>query len=716
MTANGLDVLNRILRPRENVWRIEETSRAAILVDPASYFGAVRAALLKAKSRVLIIGWDIHSRTRLVGSEGRADDGYPEALSDFLSALIETRPQLEINLLLWDFAVLYAAEREPFPSYSLRWNTPRRITLCLDDAVPIGSSQHQKLVVVDDVIAFTGGIDITVRRWDTSEHRIDHPLRRDQTGKSYGPFHDVQMLVDGDAAHALADLARERWDRAAHEIIPPADTSGGDPWPEHVMPDFVDAEVGIARTQPSFEQEAGVHEVERLFRDSIAAAEHSIYIENQFLTCLPLAEMLASRLRERPQLEMVIITPASHVSWLEASSMRQGRIRFMQELQQRDIAERVRVLYPEVREGADVANTMVHSKVMIIDDRLLRVGSANLNNRSMGTDTECDIVVEARYAGERRSIVAIRNRLIGDHCGTGAEAVGAALADNPSLVALTDRLEANGHALRPINDVGPTNDKGWGPYLESIADPERPIGAEEFASSILGVRASRRGVKNLVKVSLAGLAVLALVLAWDLTPLSELARPEQARGTLESVAAAPWGPLVVLAIFIGSSVLLFPVTVLIAATAAAFGPWLGFAYAATGSLLSALVSFGIGALIGRQTLTDALGPRLNRIRRKVRKRGVLAVAVVRLAPVAPFGIVNLVAGASQIRLLDFVLGTALGMLPGIAVLCALGYQVIEMLVKPSLESFVWLALAVTAWVALSFGLQAVVSKYWRETP
>jgi len=715
--ANRLDASSatRILRPRENVWRIEQTSRAAVLIDPASYFRAVRAALLKAKRRVLIIGWDIHSRTRLVGPEGRADDGYPEALSDFLSALVETKPELEINLLLWDFAVLYAAEREPFPVYSLRWSTPRRITLCLDDAVPIGSSQHQKLVVVDDVIAFTGGIDITARRWDTSEHRIDHPLRRDPAGESYGAFHDVQLLVDGDAAHALADLARARWDCAAHEIIPPAE-AGGDPWPEHVRPDFVDTEAGIARTQPPFEQQVAVHEVELLFRDSIAAADHAIYIENQFLTCLPLAQALASRLRERPQLEVVIITPASHTSWLEANCMRNGRIRFMQVLQQRDITERVRVLCPVMREGADTANTMVHSKVMIVDDRLLRVGSANLNNRSMGTDTECDIAIEARHAGDREAIVAIRNRLIGDHCGTGIQSVRAALAENPSLVALVDRLAANGHSLQPIDHQGPVNGEEWANYLESIADPEQPIGAEEFARTILGARASRRSLTNLVKVSVAGLVLLALALAWNLTPLSELAGPEQVRGILESVATAPLGPLVVLATFIGSSVLLFPVTVLIAAAAAAFGPWLGFAYAAVGSLLSALVSFGIGALIGRQTLTDVLGPRLNRIRRKVRKRGVLAVAMVRLVPVAPFGIVNLVAGASQIRLIDFVLGTVLGMLPGIAVLSALGHQVIEMLLEPSLESFLWLALAVAAWIALSFGLQALVSRYWREAP
>lgn len=713
--ARRIDTLsdNRILRPRENVWRIEHFSRAAVLIDPAHYFGAMRAALLKAERRVFIIGWDIHSRTRLVGPAGRADDGYPEDLGGFLSALVENKPELEINLLLWDFALLYAAEREPFPVYSLRWNTPRRVTLCLDDAVPIGSSHHQKLVVVDDAVAFSGGIDITVRRWDTSEHRIDQPLRRDPAGESYGPFHDIQMLVDGDAAGALAGLARARWESAAREIIPPVEASG-DPWPEHVEPDFFDAEAGIARTQPPFEKLEAVHEVQQLFYDSIGAAENTIYIENQFLSSIPLAAALAKRLRKRPRLEVVIVTPASHASWLEASSMRNGRIRFMRELMQHDIAERVRVVAPEVRDGNRTMRIMVHSKVMVVDDRLLRVGSANLNNRSMGTDTECDIVFEARHADEREAISAIRNQLIGHHCGTRAEAVAAALAENPSLVALTDQLAANGHRLRPIDD-GRADGNEWAVYVERIADPERPIGAEEFTGSAIDTGVQQRGLSSTVKVCLAGLVVLALVMAWHLTPLSDLAQPETVRNALEWIATTPWGPLVVLAVFVVASVLLFPVTVLIAATAAAFGPWLGFAYAAAGSLLSALISFGIGALIGSRTLTDVLGPRLNRIRRGVRKKGVLAVAVIRLVPIAPFGVVNLVAGASQIRALDFVLGTAVGMLPGIAVLAAVGHQIFEVLMEPSLKSLLWLTLALAAWIALPVGLQALVSKYSSES-
>jgi Uncharacterized conserved protein len=128
------------------------------------------------------------------------------------------------------------------------------------------------------------------------------------------------------------------------------------------------------------------------------------------------------------------------------------------------------------------------------------------------------------------------------------------------------------------------------------------------------------------------------------------------------------------------------------------------------------VSFALGALIGREALSNVLGPRLNRIRQKVRRKGVIAVALVRLVPLAPFGIVNLVAGASEIRLLDFVLGTAVGMLPGIAAMAALGHQITHMITHPSAMSFFWLTLVVLAWIALSLGLQAAVSRFGSDKP
>jgi phospholipase D1/2 len=395
-----------LLRPGRNVWRVERAGRAAVLVDAAAFFAAARAAFLKAERSILIIGWDIDSRTQLVGDSGRPNDGFPAGFADFLAKLVEARPDLRVDLLLWDYSLLYAGERELLPRLSLDWTTPERIRLCLDDTVPFGSSQHQKIVVVDDTLAFSGGLDLTIRRWDTSDHRLADTRRVDPAGRPYRPFHDVQLMVDGPAAHALAQLARQRWCHAFGGE--PALEAVGDPWPDDVTPDFTDVDIGIARTQPQYNGEPAVCEVETLFLDSIDRAQRSIYIENQFLSSPLIAKRLARRLRRQPKLEVVIVAPRSHDSWFERRTMRNGRIHFWRRMR-RTAPDRVRLLYPSVEQDGGSTDTMIHSKVMVVDDRFLRVGSANLNNRSMGADTECDLAIEARNGRERAAIARIRD-------------------------------------------------------------------------------------------------------------------------------------------------------------------------------------------------------------------------------------------------------------------------------------------------------------------
>jgi phospholipase D1/2 len=701
-----------ILKRGRNIWRVERAHRSAVLIDGAAFFGAVREALLKAQRSILIVGWDLHSQTRLVGETDCAQDGYPEKLADFLSVLVRDRPKLIVRLLLWDYSVLYANERELFPRVTLGWSTPDRVRFALDDAVPFGSSQHQKLVIADDAVAFSGGLDVTIRRWDTPGHAIHDPHRVDPAGKPYRPFHDVQAMVDGPAARALGGIARARWMCATGERLQ-AVRSTGDPWPASVRPDFTEVDVGIARTQPRYDGQDEVREVEQLFLDSIDAAERSIYIENQFLTGVKVAERLASRLRERPELEALIVAPQHHQSWLEARTMRNGRIRFMHVLQQAGVGDRVRLVYPEVVRGDDVTDTMVHSKVMVVDGRLLRIGSANLNNRSMGTDTECDLVVEATSEEESRIILDVRHRLLAEHCGVTAPEAAAAVERTGSLLAAAEQLSRNGHRLRPVEDGEP--DPGdVATYIESVADPERPIGADFFFEAVFGNGHRRRG--PVLKVVAAAVLIVGLALAWQFTPLSEFADADLVRHSLAAFAQNPWAPILVLATFVAAGFVAFPVTILIAATAAAFGPWPGLAYAAGGVLVSASITYVVGAKLGKEALRNVLGPRLNRIRRRIARQGIIAVAAIRLVPLAPFTVVNLVAGASAIRPLDYLAGTALGMFPGLIVLSVLGHQIVRILTHPTPADVALLAAAVAAWIAVSIGLQVVVSKLWSERP
>jgi uncharacterized membrane protein YdjX (TVP38/TMEM64 family) len=132
------------------------------------------------------------------------------------------------------------------------------------------------------------------------------------------------------------------------------------------------------------------------------------------------------------------------------------------------------------------------------------------------------------------------------------------------------------------------------------------------------------------------------------------------------------GIAAVLAIYLVASLLLIPVNLLIAATAAAFGVWLGFGYALAGALLAASMGFALGRAIGRRPVRRFAGRRVNAVRRRLTRHGLWAMTLLRLLPIAPFTIVNLVAGTAAIRFRDFLLGSLLGMLPGTALLAVFG--------------------------------------------
>ncbi|MEX2249314.1 MAG: VTT domain-containing protein [Parvibaculum sp.] len=701
----------RILRPGRNVWRIDEASRARLLIDAAEYYGALRRAMRCAEHSLLIVGWDIDSRTPLVGPQGSAEDGMPETLGAFLTALAEEKPNLAIKLLLWDYSVLYAKERELLPAMQFRWTSLGNVDLCLDNEIPLGGSHHQKLVVIDDSLAFCGGLDLTIRRWDTSDHAPDNPHRVDPQQEPYRPFHDVQMMVDGAPAAALGDLVRRRWRRAASEKLKPPPPAG-DRWPEGVDPHFSNVAVGIARTEPPYKGDNGTREVEALFADMLARAQRWVYIENQFLTCTEIARQLAGRLREKPELEALLVVPQSHRKWLEHRTMLVGRLRFMDVLRRAGIEDRVRVLTPSVGAGDDATGIMVHSKLAIVDDVLLRVGSANLCNRSMGLDTECDLAVEAESAEDREAVMAVLGRLLGEHCGAEPREVVAALRDTGSLFEALDRCGGTDRALVPIeDDEAEIRDNVTA--IEALADPVRPPVPDGYLASIVempGTGHRRRNLPTLMKGVAVLLLIVGLGLLWRYTPLSEMAEPEKMRNSFGSIAAAPLAPFIVVGLYVLTGFVAFPLVLLIAVTAATFGLWPGILYASLGAMSSALANYAAGRYLGSGMLRNLLGPRVSRVAKAVNDRGIVALTAVRLVPVAPFLLVNLVAGALRIRVLDYTVGTALGLAPGIVLMSVLGDRLFTMLEDPSLVDLAIVLGAFVLWIALALGLQRLISK------
>ena len=200
-----------VLEPGRTCWRIARAERLTCIVDAADYFRHAKSAMLQAKKRIMLIGWDFDTRIKFE-PDGQTLEG-PNKLGRFLEWLPEQRPDLDIYLLKWNIGAFSALARGMTPVFVLDWLTDPRLHFEIDGAHPVGAAHHQKIIVVDDSIAFCGGIDMTVDRWDTSEHPDRSRFRREPSGKRYGPWHDVTTAFDGEAARALGDQARAKGER-----------------------------------------------------------------------------------------------------------------------------------------------------------------------------------------------------------------------------------------------------------------------------------------------------------------------------------------------------------------------------------------------------------------------------------------------------------------------------------------------------------------------
>jgi phosphatidylserine/phosphatidylglycerophosphate/cardiolipin synthase-like enzyme len=390
-----------------------------------------------------------------------------------LHALVESRPELEIRILVWSIATLHGPSETSALVLGARWQDHPRIHLRLDTEHPIYGSHHQKIVCIDDRLAFAGGIDLTVDRWDTTRHGADDLARRTPDGTAYGPVHDVQMVVAGAAAAALAQLAQFRWRQATGEAVA---TVHGDEelWPPELEPEFQQVPVAIARTLPPWGDQPAAAEAAALTQDAIAAARRSIYVETQYLVDFRLGDLLAARLAEPEGPEVVIIAASSLHGILERFAMGSNRDRLIRRIKRADRFDRLRICYPAVPSSDGECDVMIHAKLIIIDDCFLRVGSSNISNRSVGLDTECDLAIVARNDAERHSIVGLRDRLLAEHLGVAPQQVADAVAATSSIVQALGRLNCNARGLRPFEALatpGPTR-----PVVGNwLLDPRKPF-------------------------------------------------------------------------------------------------------------------------------------------------------------------------------------------------------------------------------------------------
>ncbi|HIJ62051.1 MAG TPA: hypothetical protein HPQ04_05095 [Rhodospirillaceae bacterium] len=652
-----------IAREGHNCWRRTTARRLAFLVDGAAYFHALGQALENAERSVLILGWEFDGRTRL----GRRDEAGDRSVGELFQGLLGQRPDLHIHVLIWKSALIYSLDRELLPVLKHDWLSHRRLHFRLDSCHPIGASHHQKVVVIDDRLAFVGGFDIAAKRWDTSRHQPFDPRRSDPGFPNYGPFHDVQVAVSGPAAAVLGDLARRRWLTATGQSLSPPPPTAAEPWPDGLAPDVTDTAVAIARTGPSWRGGGAVTEIRSLLVDLLNAARSTVYIENQYFASRQVSRALFGRLSKPGCPEVAVVTSGCSGGWLEERSMGLSRCLIQARLHDIDRNRRLRFYCPEV--GGQWLK--VHSKLMIIDDRFLCVGSSNLNNRSLGLDSECNLLLEAAARPDIAAAIAgLRDRLLGEHLDAAPAVVAEAMAQSGMHDTIRG-LAKPGRHLAPLT-IGeiPTA----GPLDVRSLDPEGPLETALLAAGPAGLRLA------------GGVLLLAgLIIPATLEPVLPAAVMAEIRGD-------PLSPLLLCGLFLMFGMTGLPIFLPMVAAGSLFGAATGSLYALLGALASAAFSYSLGRSLGRPVLRRLAGRRMQWLGRALLRHGVIALAALRLLPVASFASVSLAAGAQRLPAKTYFAGTAIGSLPVVVTFSLFGDRFAAQLQSPAPLNMLWLAM------------------------
>ncbi|WP_084507799.1 phospholipase D-like domain-containing protein [Geminicoccus roseus] len=457
-----------ILKPGRNCWRIAKASRASLLPDAATYFARLEQAFRQAERSILIIGWDFDGRIHLC-----PEDRVCLPLGPMLRELVETRPDLHVRILVWSLAVVHGPSATTELLINPDWQEHPRITVRLDHEHPIYAAHHQKIVCVDDQVAFVGGIDLTVKRWDTWRHKAGDHRRIDPDGHDYEPVHDMQMIVEGDAARAVAEVAKTRWKRALDEELPPV-AAAGTRWPDGLVPHFVDTDVAVARTLPVWRTHPPVHEIGTLTLDAISAAKRCIYIEAQYFANFEVAERLAESLQRPDGPEVVVLMSRVLPGKFEQFIMGRNRDRVLRRLMQADRYKRFGGYHTVSPSPKGDVEILIHAKLLIVDDQFLRVGSANLNNRSVGLDTECDLAIEASTDQQREVIARLRRELLAGHLHVSPDELAETTRRLGSTIAAIRALGKGGTGLHDFTTVKPKGPTGP-VFGTGLLDPKEPL-------------------------------------------------------------------------------------------------------------------------------------------------------------------------------------------------------------------------------------------------
>jgi phospholipase D1/2 len=425
--------MSSVLRVPHNAFVQAEVTESALLIDARTYYCTVYRALEQAQSYVVVSGWQFDSGVKLLRGEDAAAALRPVKFLDYLAALCAERPKLTVYVLAWDFSLVYATQRE---SEQREKFTAAHTGIRFEwDAHPtLTGSHHQKFLVVDGQVGFLGGIDLCDARWDDCTHHAHNPDRVNVSGDPCKPYHDVQAAFSGPIVSSLVDLFVERWARVTNERLELAKATCVEARFDLKRLSNGEAEAisathaALSRTQADSRAEAVfIGEILHLFADAIGSAQRLIYAETQYFTSRSLARILVARISDvrLPKLDIVVVMPHGADTGLERLALADAQDGVLLEVLDaaREHGHAMHVVYPASHDAqGGEHSTFIHSKLLIVDDRLLIVGSANFTERSVALDTELSMTWECGDARDPlgRCIRTIRTRLLAEHSGLSA--------------------------------------------------------------------------------------------------------------------------------------------------------------------------------------------------------------------------------------------------------------------------------------------------------
>jgi len=471
--------MKSIVEAPRNAYVKAEAAQSGLLIDARLYYRTLYHALEQAREYVVISGWQFESGVRLLRGKDAENATRPVKFLEFLNALCDERPNLKVYLLAWDFSFVYAKDREPEQKQKFTSDSAR-IHFEWDSHPAIGGSHHQKFVVVDGALGFVGGIDLCDARWDDCEHRTDDPDRVNVVGDPCKPYHDVQACFTGEIVQPLLEVFNARWQQATGERLhfPPPSAEARARFDIAQLSDgcaepICATHAALSRTQ--VDERANperVGEIFALLTDAISSATRLIYAETQYFTSRSVAKVLEARMRDtsRSKLDIVVFLPHGADTPMEKMALEDTQEGVLLELLDTalETGHQMRLLYPAScdADGTETA-TFIHAKLLIIDDRLLMVGSPNLTERSIALDTELAISWECTGPDDGLSgcIRNIRDKLLSEHSGV---PVGE-FADERGLCARIDTLmqvRTTRLRRREVHEPG-----ALGPVLSQLFDP-----------------------------------------------------------------------------------------------------------------------------------------------------------------------------------------------------------------------------------------------------